>query len=83
MIDAFHASDEAASGKRHHMVKDPANRYWGEKNCKAIFTEETVRAIREEFDPATMEYADLARKYGGTASTIGRIIRKETWPHVR
>jgi hypothetical protein len=69
-------------GGDHHMRKNPELRYWGEKNCKAILTEELVRNIRREFHPKTMEYGYLAGKYGVTASTIGRIVRRETWPHV-
>lgn len=69
-------------GERHHMRRDPSLRYWGEKNSKAKLTEEKVRSIRQEFDPASMEYADLAQKYGVTASAIGRVILRKTWPHV-
>lgn len=69
-------------GAAHHMNQRPELRYWGEKNYKAILTEELVRNIRREFDPKTMEYGFLAGKYGVTASTIGRVVRRETWPHV-
>lgn len=54
----------------------------GEKNVRAILTEGKVLAIRATFNPATMEYADLARKYKVSPSTIGNIIRRRTWTQI-
>jgi hypothetical protein len=69
-------------GDEHHMRRRPDLRYYGSKNCKAVLSESDVVQIRSEFDPATMEYADLSSKYGVSPSTIGRIIRRETWIHI-
>lgn len=54
----------------------------GSHNCKALLTEKLVLKIRAEFNPATMEYADLAGKYKVSPSTIGNIIRRETWAQI-
>lgn len=69
-------------GDQHHMRRRPELRYWGERNVKAVLTANLVKMIRREFDPNSMEYGDLALKYGVNASTISRVVRRETWSHV-
>lgn len=79
-------------GKDHWAVAHPewlhrGDAHWARRarpwrgglNCKAKLTAEQVREIRRAFDPATMEYADLAAKYQVSSSTVGNIIRRETW----
>jgi hypothetical protein len=54
----------------------------GERNRHASLTEIDVLNIRVRFDAGCVTQTDLAIEFGVLQSTIGRIIRGETWKHV-
>lgn len=60
----------------------PSETARGERNTKAKLTEEQVRKIREEYTDPQVTYAVLARRYGVTPVTIGRVINRVNWGHV-
>jgi len=45
-------------------------------------TEQLVRDLRTEYAATKSEYAVLGKKYGVTAATVGKIIRRDIWKHV-
>lgn len=51
----------------------------GEKNPKAKLTKRIVTAIRKAHRAGGVLYEDLAMKYGVDKTTVGRIVRRETW----
>lgn len=53
----------------------------GEKNPRAVLTEQTVRLIREKFDSG-MRQADIARELGLTRDLVGGIVRRRSWTHI-
>lgn len=85
-----HATGSAHGSHTHPESLKRGDDHWtrkmhpwaGTANCKAVLTVKLVRKIRAEFNPATMEYADLAGKYNVSSSTIGNIIRRETWAQI-
>lgn len=42
----------------------------------------TVRSIRDEYDPDKQSYADVAENYDVSGSTVGSIIRRDTYSDV-
>lgn len=60
------------------MTFDITNQY-GSKNPQAKLTWKLVRKIREERAEAKTPYGELAKKYNISSSTIGRVIRRESW----
>ena len=54
--------------------------YKGELNVNSKLTEAEVLEIREKYKPRT--FAKLGREYGVDASTIARIINRESWKHI-
>jgi hypothetical protein len=65
------------SGLRKHPERAPM----GERNRHAVLTEELVKALRDEAETG-VAYTVLAIKYGITASSIGKIVRGNTWAHL-
>jgi len=57
--------------------KSPGKR--GEESHLSRLTENNIREIRSRGDSI---YADLAEEFGVTPSTIGKIVRRETWRHI-
>jgi len=60
------------------MPIDITNQY-GSKNPSAKLTWKLVRQIREEHAETGMSHKKLAKKYNISSSTIGRVIRRESW----
>jgi hypothetical protein len=54
----------------------------GERCSLTKHTPELVQAIRREYVPRKMSIPKLAEKYGLSASTVGKIIRRQTWKHL-
>ena len=56
----------------------------GEKNNKAVLTEEDVRMIRKIYISGSQEFGQVAlgRKFGVSPNTIGFIVKGKTWKHV-
>ena len=83
-------------GNRHGLVKDPSRAARGEHHGSrtrpekqpkgsghgmSVLTENAVSEIRHLAGQTT--HADLARRFGVSKGTIGFIIRRETWRHVK
>lgn len=53
----------------------------GEKNAMNKFTEETVRAIRTEYDPSKQggTLTELSRKYGVSVPHVRSIVTRKRW----
>ena len=54
----------------------------GQRNGRAKLTPGHVRTIRKRYEGGGVSYRQLAEEYGVDHSTIGQIIRGETWTHV-
>lgn len=54
----------------------------GERSPNAKLTESQVREIRARCAAGAVR-ADLAREFGVGDSTLGRIVRREKWTHVK
>jgi len=76
-----HTHPESLRRGDDHWTRQ-AHPWAGSSNCKAVLTPTLVLRIRAAFNPATMEYVDLAGKYNVSPSTIGNIIRRETWANI-
>ena len=57
-------------------------RMTGTKNPKAKLNESMVRNLREKYDNG-YTIRELHRMYGVPESTIGNIVHRKTWPHVK
>lgn len=51
----------------------------GEQSGRSKLTVEQIKSIREEYSTGLYTNRELGNKYGVAHSTIGRIIRGETW----
>ena len=54
----------------------------GERNGLARLTARAVRQIRRQYARGLVRYADLADEFDVDATTIGAVIRGETWRHL-
>lgn len=55
----------------------------GEKNHKAKVTADQVREIRSRYSAGDGTTLTLAEEYGVTQAVISKMIRRETWKHVK
>lgn len=69
-------------GSRHGLFINPEKRVRGEKVHTAKLTEDKVRLVREQYASKIGSLKDLARKFGVSFSTIGRIVNREIWKSV-
>ncbi len=53
----------------------------GERNCRALLNDISVRAIRAA-SASGVTYKELAERYGVGEYVIGYAVRRETWRHV-
>lgn len=74
--------ERLARGDRAGLRVHPERAPMGERNRHAKLTEELVRSLRKEYAATKSEYAVLGKKYGVTAGTVGKIIRRDIWKHV-
>lgn len=92
-MHVLHTCDNPSCGEPEHLFlgthadnmadmvrkgRKPSRR--GEKNGRAVLSEEDVLAIREGFTGRHGEKAALARKYGVTPTTIHNILTGKLWP---
>ncbi len=54
----------------------------GEAHPGAKLTNQIVRQIRKEYIPRKVTTTALGKKYGVCDVVIGKIVRRELWPHV-
>jgi len=57
----------------------PSFRARGERHGNARLTAEQVRAIRRDRAAHDTAFSVLAARYGISISTVGRVLRRETW----
>ena len=68
-------------GENHWTKKHPENiaKLYGEKNGSSKLTEREVKSILEENKKTRHSESYYAKKYSVGRSTIGRILRRESW----
>jgi hypothetical protein len=54
----------------------------GERNALAKLTTDKVREIRRRYALGGIRQKDLAREFGITQGTLGKVVRRELWAHV-
>jgi hypothetical protein len=54
----------------------------GTQHGKSTMAEDTVRAIRREYDLGNTTYKKLAEKFGVGVGAVGHIVRGDRWTHV-
>ena len=54
----------------------------GIRNGRARLSPDDVRSIRQRYQEGGVTYRKLARDYAVDHTTIGQIIRRETWQHL-
>ena len=88
---------QAASGARHRTVTRPERTprgvnhpshkrpelRQGVNNGMATISEETARAILEEYSPAYGELIRLSKKYKTTRTVVERLVKGYTWRHLQ
>ncbi len=57
----------------------PSFRARGERHGNARLTAEQVRAIRRDRAAHDTAFHVLAERYGVSVSTVGRVLRRESW----
>lgn len=62
------------------LTKNRGNKAKGAAVCNAKLTEALVKEIRERSQ--LVQHKDIAKEYGVTASTIGRVRSRKTWKHI-
>lgn len=70
----------------HHAFRAGASCYEGEQNGQAKITDDIVREMRSNADPAQSYRQNslrMAGKYGLHPSHVSAILRYKAWPHVR
>lgn len=68
---------------KKHAIKNDLNAK-GEQIHTAVFTQEQIEWIRKHYKPGHSKYGAraMARTFGTSHSTIGKVVRNETWKHV-
>jgi hypothetical protein len=82
-----HQSGDTHWARKHPEWLKHGDEHWtrkarpwrGEKNCKAKLTRALAAKIRVEYATGKYFYKDLAVKYDVDSTTIGNIVRKESW----
>lgn len=69
-------------GKDHGLNRHPEARLYGSKAPSAKFTEDQVRAIRQEYAEGQTTYIELAARFGVHRRTVLRMVNGASWPHV-
>jgi group I intron endonuclease len=71
-------------GKKHNEESKSkmSSHRKGEKNVKAILTDEIVSSIRKDYNENGVSQGELARKYNVQSPCIYKIIHRITWKHI-
>lgn len=75
------ARGRSLTGDRNPARQRPETRPRGDSHSLARLTSQQVQTIRVEYANGTTQIA-LARRFGVGESTIGSVVRRETWRHV-
>lgn len=60
-----------------------AARCFGEHNGQSKLTAPQVREIRKRYNLGGVTYKDLAREFGVHHTTLGLLIKRKTWAHLK
>lgn len=66
----------------HRQRLDHGNGLHGSTNGMALLDEKSVTAIREIYRRGSANKSRLAKWFGVSASSVGRVINRDTWSHV-
>ena len=55
----------------------------GEKNPNVVVTEKEVKQIRKIYAKGGISYKKLGEKFGISETQTTRIVKKESWKHVK
>lgn len=86
-LDVCHTCDNPPCVNPEHLFIAPREMNMHDKVMKGRarkchLTEGDVRAIREAYQPGVETQYSLARRFGVSQNTIGRIVHRLTWRHV-
>lgn len=70
------------SGDEHYLRTNPEKILRGEDTGPAKLTNSQVREIRRRYAKGGISQDTLGNIYGVTQTTIGRLIRRESWSHI-
>jgi len=82
MLTKGRASGGGATGDRHGSRTHPEKLKRGEAHGMSYLTEEAVRTIRADYATGVTQ-ATLAWRYRVEPTTIRRVLKRETWKHVK
>ncbi|MFB7114821.1 hypothetical protein [Streptomyces sp. NPDC056291] len=92
VLHTCHRGDDGCINIRHLYLGDHAQNVSdmvqagrqsrGEGQPSAVLSEDTVRAIRQEYVPRMVTQQFLADKYGISRSNVSNILRGAQWKHV-
>lgn len=69
-------------GDAHPLRQHPERAVRGEAMGRARLTTTAVCAIRQLYETGQWSHRQLAKQFSVTKSTIGRVLRGQTWRHV-
>lgn len=69
-------------GNSHYSHLKPELVPRGERKAGSVFTAGQVREIRTEYARGGVSQLSIAKRFGVNESTIGELLRRETWKHV-
>lgn len=81
-------TDNIRDASKKGRMKNNWPVFRGAANCRARFTDDQVREIREAYQPGQAGEASptslrgLARRYGVSKFAIQAIVRRQTWKHL-
>lgn len=71
--------DSVAKGRNYKGTRASLK---GEAHPMVKLTEQQVHAIRQEYADGHSFQREIAARYGVTKTTIGQIVRRDTWKHI-
>jgi hypothetical protein len=76
------AKGRKLSGDRHPLRINKEPRSPGEKNGRAILTEEKVREMRRRYDAEQATQSELVAEYGVSQSVVSKVVTRTSWKHI-
>lgn len=77
-----HDKGHYATGENHPLVRNPEKAVRGEQSPNTNFTNEIVLEIRQLYATGKYSQPQLAKMFGSSHSTIGRIVNRQVWKHI-
>lgn len=73
---------EQVMKRKERQLKSERYSMEGESHSQSKLGKQDVREIRHRYENENVSYSDLGEEYGVDSSTIGPIVRQETWTHI-